>query len=126
MVSVMSSRPIRDALAFPDRIVIREGNRLGMRDQESVETAGLGRPGAHPGARSRAIQIDRAARAHSMSAAIERKVLLVRAPTEFGGLRAFADEAVDRPGIDEVVVLLRDIRDLAVAFGDMHDLDAEL
>src|SRR3979411_3286815 len=52
-------------------------------------------------------------------------MLLMRAPSEFGGLSPFAAEAVDRPGIDELVRNFRHPGDLRVAFGDMHNLDAE-
>src|SRR5882762_4138570 len=96
-----------------------------MRDQESVEMSRLRSPGADPGARAGTVQIDRASRAGLVASAVGREMLLMRAPPEFGGLSPFADEAVDRPGIDELVRNLRNIGDLRVAFGDMHDLDAE-
>src|SRR5580692_2146091 len=96
-----------------------------MRDQIAVKMSRLRGPGANPGTRAGTIQIDRAARSRPVPPAIRREMLLMRAPAEFGGLGAFADEAVDRPSIDELVRLLRHIRDLSVAFGDMHDLDAE-
>src|ERR1700756_1030802 len=96
-----------------------------MRDQESVEMPRLRSPGADPGARAGTVQIDRAARALLVPSAVRREMLLVRAPPEFGRLSPFADEAVDRPGIDELVSDLGHIGDLRVAFGDMDDLDAE-
>src|SRR6202041_1118807 len=65
------------------------------------------------------------ARTRLVAAAIRREVPLMRAPTEFGGLSPLADEAVNGPGIDELVGSLRHIRHLGVALGDMHDLDAE-
>src|ERR1700738_2546264 len=46
-------------------------------------------------------------------------------PAELGRLRAFADKAVDRPGVDEFARLFRDQRYLRVALGDVDDLDAE-
>src|SRR6202051_3793103 len=52
-------------------------------------------------------------------------MLLMGAPAEFGGLSALAHEAVDRPGIDELIRRLRHVRHLGVALGDMHDLDAK-
>jgi hypothetical protein len=51
---------------------------------------------------------------------------LMRAPAELGRLHAFGDEAVDRPGVDELARLFRDARDLGIALGDMDDFDAEL
>src|ERR1700722_15522429 len=85
----------------------------------------LGGPGAHPRTRARAIQVDRAARSLRMPSAVRGEVLLMRAPAEFGGLSAFADEAVHGPGVDELVGLLRHIRDLGIALGDVNDLDPE-
>src|SRR5271170_2137813 len=96
-----------------------------MRDQESVKMSRLGGPGAHPRTCAGSIQVNRAARSRLVAPAIGREMLLMRAPAEFRGLGAFADEAVDRPGIDELIRVLRHVRDLSVAFGDMHDLDAE-
>src|SRR5580700_11619434 len=96
-----------------------------MRDQEAVEMPRLGGPGAHAGARAGTIEVDRATRTVGMASPVRRKMPLVRAPSEFGRLRSFADEAVDRPGIDELVRLLRHVGHLGVAFGDVHDLDAE-
>src|SRR6202051_3857686 len=96
-----------------------------MRDQEAVEMSRLRSPGAHPGARAGTIQVDRAAGADRVPPAVRREMPLVRAPSEFGGLRPLADEAVDRPGIDELVRHFRHIGDLRVAFRDIYDFDAE-
>src|SRR5258708_12658483 len=93
-----------------------------MRDQESVEMSRLRSPGANPGARAGTIQVDRAARAGLVPSAVGREMLLVRAPPEFGGLGAFADEAVHRPGIDELVRHLPPIRAFSVAFVHFHNL----
>ena len=125
VIGVVAGRPVHRPLAVHDGVVVRQRNRFGMRDQKSVEMAGLRRPGAHPRARARAIQIDRAARAPGVAAAIRGKMLLVRTPAEFRGLRAFADETVHRPGIDELVQPLGHVADLGVALGDVDDLDAE-
>src|SRR5882762_8370444 len=96
-----------------------------MGDQESVEMSRLWSPGTDAGARAGTVQVDRASRAGLVASAVGREMLLMRAPPEFGGLSPFADEAVDRPGIDELVRNLRHIRDLSVALGDVNDLDAE-
>src|SRR5450759_229817 len=57
--------------------------------------------------------------------AVTRKMLFVRAPAELARLRAFADEAVDRPGVDELTAALRGMRRLRVALGAMDHLDAQ-
>ena len=52
--------------------------------------------------------------------------LLVRAPPELGGLVPLRQKAVDGPRVDEHARGLRAIRDLRVALGDVHTLDAEV
>ena len=55
-----------------------------------------------------------------------RQLLLVRAPAHLGRRRALFAEALDAPGVDELVHLLGLIGDLRVALAAMNDLDAEL
>jgi hypothetical protein len=55
-----------------------------------------------------------------------RQLLLVRAPAELGRLAAFADEAIDRPGVDELAHALRHVCDLRVALGDVDHLHLQL
>ncbi len=90
-----------------------------------MEISGQRSPGSNARARAGPVQIDRAARTRRMAAAVGRKMLLMRAPPQFGGLRAFTDETVDRPGIDEFIRLLRLVGDLRIAFGHVNDFDAE-
>src|SRR5450631_317251 len=97
-----------------------------MSDQKSVEVPRLGSPGPNPGACAGTIQVDRTTGAPLVTPAVRREMLLMRAPAEFGRLGAFADEAVDRPRIDEFVGGLRHSRDLSIALGDVNDLDAEV
>jgi hypothetical protein len=84
------------------------------------------RPGAHARAGARLHQVDGAAAAEVVLLAVARPVLLVRAPAELGRLAAFADEAVHRPGVDELVAPSGGTGDLRVALGDVDHLDAEL
>ena len=60
------------------------------------------------------------------SQAFGGQLFLVRAPAHFGGGRAFFAEAFDAPGVDELVHLLRLVRDLRVALAAMNHLHAEL
>ena len=48
------------------------------------------------------------------------------APAHLGRLAALRDEAVDRPGVDELADLLGLLGDLGVALGDVDHLDAEI
>ena len=50
----------------------------------------------------------------------------MRAPAHLGRGRPFLAEALDAPGVDELVHLLGPIGDLRVALAAMNDLDAEL
>ena len=51
--------------------------------------------------------------------------LFVRAPAHFRRGRALLAEALDAPGVDELVHLLGLVGDLRVALAAMDDLDAE-
>ena len=55
-----------------------------------------------------------------------RQLPLVGAPSHFRGGRALLAEALDAPGVDEFVHLLRLVGDLRVALAAVDDLDAEL
>ena len=110
VIGVVHGRAVLDLLALPDRQVVGDRDRLAVRDQEAVERPGERCPGAHAGRRARLHQVDRAAAAEVVPLAVARPVLLVRAPAELGRLRALADEAVDRPGVDELAELLRAAR----------------
>ncbi len=114
-----------DPAAIRDGQKVGDGDRFAVGDQKSVIRAFKRRPAAHPRRRPGPQQIDRRTAAEIMAAAIGREMPFMRPPAELRRLRAFADEAVDRPGVDEFARLLRDRRDLGIAFGDMNNLDAE-
>ena len=61
-----------------------------------------------------------------MVLAVGRKMFLMRAPTQFTGLRAFADKTIDGPGIDELKALLAGTGDLRIALGAMNHLHTQL
>ena len=54
------------------------------------------------------------------------QLFFVRAPAHLGRGRAFFAEALDAPGVDELVHLLGLVGDLRVALAAMNHLDAEL
>ena len=84
-----------------------------------------GRPRAHPRAGARALEIDRRVAAEVVPGRAGRHRLLVRAPAELGGLHAFREEALDRPGVDELAPRLGVAGALGVALGDVDALDAD-
>src|SRR3546814_6536310 len=96
-----------------------------MGDQEAVERPFGRRPGAHPGRGARPFEIDRGAAAEVVPAPVRGQLLLVAAPAELSRLAALADEAVDRPGVDELADLLRTGGDLGVALGDVAYIRSE-
>src|SRR6185295_479832 len=83
------------------------------------------RPGAHLGAGTRLRQIDRGAGAEVVAIAVRRQALLVGAVAQLSGLQALRDEALDRPGVDELASRLRRLGALGVALGDVDALDAD-
>src|SRR4030095_5690995 len=95
------------------------------RDQEAVEVARLGCPGAHARRAARLRELDRALAPEVVLAAVAREVVLVRAPSELRGLAALTHQSVHGPGVNELPRHLRPARDLRVALGDVDDLDAE-
>ena len=94
-----------------------------MRHQKAVLRPRGRRPRAHARAGPRLQQIDRCAAAEVVLAAVRRQRFLVRAPAELGGLHALGDEALDRPGIDELPGRLGIAGALGVALGDVDTLD---
>src|SRR6516164_2988425 len=121
----MHGRPI-DGLAVAAHCqVIRDRDGFAMRDEEAVIGPLERRPAAHPHRGARTQEVDRRTAAEFMARPIGREMPLMRAPAELAWLAAFAAEAADRPGVDELADTLGDIRDLRVALGDMDDLDAE-
>ena len=121
----MAGRPVMHRLAVTPGQVIGDRDRLAMGDQKPVIGAFERRPAAHPRPGPRSQQIDRRLAAEIMALPVAREMPLMRAPAEFGGLRALAEKPVDRPGVDELARRLRDARHLRVAFGDVDRSDPE-
>ncbi len=91
-----------------------------------MEGAGERGPGADTGAGTGALEVDGRAAAALVVAAAGRELTLVRAPAELGRLAALGDEAVDRPGVDELARALGRGAGLGVALGDVDRLHAEV
>ena len=71
-------------------------------------------------------QADLALRAVRVLEGIRGQLFFVRAPAHLGRRRSLFAEALDAPGVDELVDLLGLIGDLRVALAAMNHLDAEL
>ena len=91
-----------------------------------MEGAFQRRPGPHPGAGAGPLEVDRGVAAEGVAGAVLGEDALVGAPAQFRRLAALADEAVDRPGVDELAGPLGDVGRLGVALGDVDDLDPEI
>src|ERR1700730_3357688 len=97
----MAGRPVDDFLPLAQSQEIRDRDRFIMGDEPSVLRLGGRRPGAHPGARARTQQIDRAIRPKSVALSFQRQMFFMGSPSEFGGLQSFRNKTLDRPSVDE-------------------------
>src|ERR1700728_2443253 len=126
MIGVVTSRPVnRLALVVAHRVVIGDRDGLVVRDEKAELPTGGRRQWAPARIGAGLVNVDRRAAAALVSAGVVGRPFLVGAPAEFGGLHAFRQEAVDRPGVDEHVARLRALGALRVALSDMHALDPE-
>ena len=86
----------------------------------------VGHPGADPGVDAHPRQADLVLRPFGVLVGQRRQLLLVRAPAHFRRGGAFLAEALDAPGVDELVHLLGPVGDLRVALAAMDHLHAQL
>src|SRR6185437_12779743 len=126
VVGIVAGRAILHRLALPYRVVVSDRNRLVMRDAVAILRAGRRAPGTHARVGAWLQHIDRGAATGFVLASRRRQLLFMRAPAELGRLRAFGDETLDRPGVDESVDRLRLAALLRVALGDVNAFDASL
>src|SRR5262245_11727007 len=92
-----------DGLALlPNCQIVAERDRFAMGDEKPRQRAAHRRPGADLCHASRLVQIDRAFRPDLVAVTIRGQALLMASPAELGGLRAFAAEPRNAPGIDEL------------------------
>src|SRR5258706_286859 len=126
MVRIMAGRTVDDLLAAANRVVIRDRKWLPVSNQKTMVIAFHRRQRAYAHRRAGPHQIDRGLTSESVLLPIAGKMLFVRAPAKLARLRAFADETVDRPGIDELVAAFAGNGDLRVTLRTMDHLDAKL
>ena len=96
-----------------------------MGDEEPELRSGRGTPGMHAGDRTGTFEPDPGLAAGILPVAIFGKPGLMGAPPEFGGLKPFGDEPLDRPRVDEDAPGARYAARLRVPLRDMHALDAQ-
>src|SRR5436853_157737 len=116
MIRVVNGWTIECLVALLHREIIRKGNRLAVRDQETVKCPCEGRPSAYPRAGSRLEKINCTLRSELVKPPVARQAFFVRAPTELRRLSTFAHEAVDGPCVNEFPGLFAHRTDLGVTF----------
>ncbi len=120
-VRVVNRRSVdRVAVIAPHGQVVADGQGFAVADDHAVDLT-RGNPRPHPGLHARAGDADLVARPEAVvNVSVWWQPLLVGAPSELCGSDAFFVEAVDRPGVDELVDLFGEVGDLRISLGDVH------
>ena len=117
----------RPCVAVAQREVVGDRDRFVVRDQEAVERPLDRRPGAHARDQARAGSGRSPRRSRTRGARRRGGSAFSCVPQpSSAGWQPSRDEAVDRPGVDELADLLGLLGDLGVALGDVDHLDAEV
>ena len=125
-IRVVHRRTVQRLAVLPHGQLLGDRERLAVAHDHADDMV----VGRHPARDERvdahARQADLAARAVGMLVREGGQLLFVRAPAHLGRRRALLAEALDAPGVDELVDLLGPVGDLRVALAAVNDLDAEL
>src|SRR5262245_55356040 len=95
VIGIMHCGSIESASILLDGEVGRDRDGLAMGDEKAVKRSFERGPASHARRGAGAVEIDGGIAAEIVATAVLRKMLLVRAPAEFGWLAAFADEPFD-------------------------------
>ncbi len=117
-------RAVLEPGALTQRQVVRDRKHLVVRHQQALEPARGGEPAARVGRAAGPVQVDGTA-ARPVPVRAGGLLRFGRADREFRGLHQLVHEAVDRPGVDELVRALRPVGRLRVALGDLDQADAK-
>ena len=124
-VRVVHGRPVDGgAVVVVHGEVLADAERLAVADQHPDDLARRD-PRAHQRAVALGRQRDLVARAGAVRDSARRQHRLVGAPAELGRRRGLLVQPLDRPGVDELVLPLRDVGDLQVALADVDRPDAQ-
>ena len=123
-ISVMHRGAVDRLAVFPNREAVGNREGLAMTDDHALNAV-VRDPSLNPGVDAHARDADLVFRAALVLISVLRELLLVRAPAHLRGRGAFLAEALDAPGVDELVDLLRPVGDLGVSLAAMDDLDAQ-
>jgi hypothetical protein len=116
-----------DRLAvFPNGQLLGDGERLAVAHDHADDVVIRRHPRRNEGVDAHARQTDLALGAVRMLVGIGGQLFFMGAPAHLGRGRSFFAEALNAPGIDELVHLFGLVGDLRVALAAMNDLDAEL
>ena len=125
-IRVVNRRAVDRLAVLPDRELLGDGERLAVADDHADDVVVGRHPARDERVHAHARQADLAPGAVGMLERQRRQFLFVRAPAHLGRRRPFLAEALDAPGVEELVDLLGPIGDLRVALAAMDDLDAKL
>src|SRR5262245_51101422 len=99
MVGIVAGRAEGGLAVFAHGEVVRYRDRLAVRYEKAVVGPFVGGPRPYLHRHAGALQVDGRPAAEVVARAIGREMPLVRAPAQFRGLTALADEPVHRPRI---------------------------
>ena len=124
-VGVVNGRPVHGAMVVPHRQVVGDRERLAVADDHADDLARRHpRPDPRLGAHARQADLV-AGTVAGMHAGVWWQPSLVRPPSHLGRSDTFLVEAIDAPGVDELVDLLWLRGDLRVALGDVDHLERQ-
>ena len=106
-VRVVDRRTVDRPPVLPHRQLLGDGERLAVADDHADDVVIRRHPARHEGVDAHARQADLAPGPVAMLEGERGQLLFVGAPAHLGRRGAFLAEALDAPGVDELVHLLR-------------------
>ncbi len=125
-ISVVDGGPVNRLAVFPNGELFGDGERLAVAHDHADNVVIRWHPGGDVRVDAHPRQADLALGAFRMLVGVGGQFFLMRAPAHLRGGGPLLPEALDAPGIDELVHLFGLIRDLRVALAAVNHLDAEL
>ena len=125
-IGVVDRGPVDRLAAFPHGKLLGNAERLAVADDHADDVVVRRHPARHERVHAHARQADLALGAVRVLEGKGGQLFFMGAPAHLSRGRPLFAEALDAPGVDELVHLFGLIGDLRVALAAMNDLDAEL
>ena len=125
-IRVVNRRAVDRLAVLPDGQLLGDRERLAVPDDHADDVVVRGHPARHERVDAHARQADLAPGAVGVLERQRGEFSFVGAPTHLSRRRPFLAEALDAPGVHELVDLLGSIGNLRVALAAVNDLDAKL